>query len=219
MKDDSRQAQELESGDKYVLEVPGLDYGIPLPLVELTNGGRRLRIASLNLVGCIRLNHDLGRMLAARIREHLADPEGVVILTAVEKALQLVQVVARELGVGAVAVAYNRVKPHMQPERRPLAQIGSGSITSGEKTLVMYERDIRLLATARRGIVIVDDVVSTGETVRGLLRLVAQAAERGGFAEPPLLGVFCAACEGTPPALGVPVVHLAELPPPEVLAD
>ncbi len=211
--------EKMESGTKHVLHVQGLDYGIPLPLVELTSGGRRLRIASLNLVGCIRLNHDLGRMLAARIREHLADPEGVVILTAVEKALQLVQVVARELGVEAVAVAYNRVKPHMQPDRRPLAQIGSGSITSGEKTLVMYERDIHLLATARRGVVIVDDVVSTGETVRGLLRLVAQASQRGGFAEPPLLGVFCAACEGTPPALGVPVVHLAELPPPEELSD
>ncbi len=211
--------ENMESGPKHVLEVPGLDYAIALPLVEIESGGRRLRIASLNLVGRVGLNDDLGRMLADRMRERLDGFEGVVILTAVEKALQLVQVVARELGVHEVAVAYNRVKPHMQPGQRPLVRIGSGSITSGEKTLVMYERDIRLLATARRGVVIVDDVVSTGETVRGLLRLAARAAERGGFAEPPLLGVFCAACEGAPPQLPAPLVHLAELPPPEVLAD
>ena len=217
MKHENREG--LESGDMHVLRVPGLDYGIPLPLVELESGGRRLRIASLNLVGCIRLNCDLGRLLAARIRERLGDLGSVVILTAVEKALQLTQAAAQELGVEAVAVAYNRVKPHMQPDRRPLAQTGSGSITSGEKTLVLYERDIALLAGARRGFVIIDDVVSTGETVRGLLRLVARAAERGGFPEPPLLGVFCAACEGAPPGFAAPLVRLAELPPPEVLAD
>jgi len=211
--------ENLESGPLHVLQVPGLDYAIPLPWVELQAGGRRLRIASLNLVGCIRYNADLGRLLAARMREQLGDLAGVVMLTAVEKALQLTQVAARELGVEAVAVAYNRVKPHMQPDRRPLVQTGGGSITSGQKTLVMYERDIRLLATARRGMVIIDDVVSTGETVRGLLQLAARAAEGGGFAQPPLLGVFCAACEGAPPDLGAPLVHLAELPPPEVLAD
>lgn len=215
----SESHENLESGPRHILEVPGLDYGITLPLVELQNSGRRMRIASLNLVGRTRLNHDLGLLLAARIRECIGDLSGVVLLTAVEKALQLTQVTAHALGVATVAVAYNREKAHMEPGRRPLVQIGSGSITSGEKTLVMYERDINLLQRADRGIVIIDDVVSTGETVRGLMHLVTLAAGQNGQPVPPLLGVFCAACEGPPPQLPAPLVSLAVLPRPEVLVD
>jgi len=216
MKHENR--EDLESGPKHVLQVPGLGYGIPLPLVELQSNGRRLRIASLNLVGRTRLNHDLGLLLAARIRQRIGDLSGVVLLTAVEKALQLTQVTAHALGVATVAVAYNREKPHMEPGRRPLVQIGSGSITSGEKTLVMYERDINLLQGANRGIVIIDDVVSTGETVRGLVHLVTMATGQNRQSAPlPLLGIFCVACEGRSPRLQAPLCSLARLPEPEVL--
>lgn len=214
----SESHENLESGPLHVLQVPGLDYGIPLPLVELQSNGQRLRIASLNLVGRIHLNHDLGLLLAGKIRDKIPNRSGVVFLTAVEKALQLTQVAAHDLGVEAVAVAYNRVKPHMEPGGRPMARTGSGSITSGDKTLVLYERDINLLCQASRGIVIIDDVVSTGETVLGLDRLAADArrCEKG---ELPVLGVFCVAREGRQvPRLPAPLYSLATLPEPELLS-
>ena len=50
----------LESGEKFRLTVPGLDYAVEIPYTILPSGDRRIRIASLNLVGQTRLNRDLG---------------------------------------------------------------------------------------------------------------------------------------------------------------
>lgn len=207
-----------ESGEKYLLDVPGLPYRVELPRVVIRAGGRRLRIASLNLVGQIRLNHDLGMLLAGRITKALGSLDGVAVLTVVEKALQFTQVAAQQLGVEAVAVAYNRVKPHMEPDARPLVQVGADSVTSGGKLFALYERDIEILASATRGIILIDDVVSTGGTLLGLLDLVEAAMSLKGRPAPELLGIFCAAQEGTPRVnLPAPVHALAQLPPPEAV--
>ncbi len=212
--------QSRESGEKTLLDVPGLPYRVELPRVVIRAGGRRLRIASLNLVGQIRLNHDLGLLLARRIREALGGLDGVAVFTVVEKALQLTQVAAQELGIEAVAVAYNRVKPHMEPDARPLVQVGADSVTSGGKLLALYERDIEILAGATRGIILIDDVLSTGGTVLGLLDLVEAAANLLGKPAPELLGIFCAAQEGAPRVnLPSPVHALAQLPPPETVGQ
>ncbi len=58
----------LESGEKFRLSVKGLEYDIELPIVRIPSNGRVLKIASLNLVGQTRLNTDLGRLLAEKIR-------------------------------------------------------------------------------------------------------------------------------------------------------
>lgn len=209
----------LESGPKYTLRVPGLEYTLELPRVTLAVNGRRWRIVSLNLVGQVRFNHDLGRLLAHRIRTEISDLSGIVMLTVVEKALQLAQVAAHTLGVDTVAVAYNRVKPHMEPDRRPVIQAGADSITSGGKFLAFYERDLNLLAHARRGIIVIDDVVSTGATIFGLATLVEEAARWQKMPRAPeILGVFCVAREGREhPLLPVPLYSLAELPAPQLL--
>ena len=109
--------------------------------------------------------------------------KGLCFITVVEKALQLAQVVASELGVRDMAVAYNRVKPHMETSRRPVIQVGADSVTSGIKFLALYERDINLLVTrATRGVIIIDDVVTTGGTISGLLDLLDQMAQLKKFA-------------------------------------
>ena len=120
-----------ESGDKYLLKVDDLNYTIELPYVLVPAGDTQYRIASLNLVGQTKLNQDLGLLLAEIIRSIIPDPSSVVILTAVEKALQLTQVITAELNIQSIAVAYNRIKPHMEVERRPVIQVGADSITSG----------------------------------------------------------------------------------------
>lgn len=204
----------LESGEKFCLSVKGLAYDIELPVVRIPSRGRTVKIASLNLVGQTRLNTDLGRLLAVKIREVVPDLSRVAILTVVEKALQLTQVAAETLGIDAVAVAYNRVKPHMEPDRRPVIQIGSDSITSGSKFLALYERDMNLLAQAE-SIILIDDVVSTGGTFLGLADILEEVMRQKQLPSPVVSCIFCVAVEGdSPPLLSAPVYSLATLPKP-----
>ncbi|WP_461208528.1 phosphoribosyltransferase family protein [Desulfocurvus sp. DL9XJH121] len=203
-----------ESGAKHRLAVPGLPYEIEIPYVTLASSGGPVTIASFNLVGQIRLNRDLGLLMAAQIRQTLGDLAGIAILTVVEKALQLTQVVAQDLGLDAVAVAYNRIKPHMEAERRPVIQVGTDSITSGGKFLAVYERDLNLLAEAR-GVILIDDVVSTGGTILGLADLMEEVARQKGVAAPEIRGIYCVAQEGdSHPLLPAPLYSLATLPQP-----
>jgi len=209
----------MESGEKYRMKVDGLGYDIELPFVLVPSGDANLRIASFNLVGQIKLNRDLGKLLVEKIRSSVPECGKVVILTAVEKALQLTQVVAAELGADAVAVAYNRIKPHMEVERRPVIQVGAESITSGGKFLAVYERDMQLLTSAQHGFIIIDDVVSTGGTIMGLYEILEEAVAHAGGDVPMVHGIFCAALEGEGAALlPAPVYSLAKLPAPQVVS-
>ena len=208
-----------ETGEVYRLEIPDLPYPIPLPWVWLLGEDQDTRIASLNLIGKIQWNQDLGKLLARKVRQNITDMEGLRFVTVVEKALQLTQVVASELGVKEVAVAYNRVKPHMESSRRPVIQVGADSVTSGWKFLALYERDINLLASeSTRGLLVIDDVVTTGGTILGLIDLLDQVTQLKRRRQPlPILGTFCVAEEGTRTrVLPSPVYSLARLPAPEV---
>jgi adenine phosphoribosyltransferase len=207
----------LETGEICKLEIPGLAYPLTVPWVWLLGEEQDTRIASLNLIGKIKWNQDLGRLIARRIQKTLPDLEGLCFITAVEKALQLAQVVASELGVRDMAIAYNRVKPHMETSRRPVIQVGADSVTSGIKFLALYERDINLLVTrATRGVVILDDVVTTGGTISGLVDLLDQMAQLKVLRRPiPVHGIFCVAEEGKRSrVLPAPVYSLARLPDP-----
>jgi adenine phosphoribosyltransferase len=207
----------LETGESCQLEIPGLAYPLTLPWVWLLGEEQDTRIVSLNLIGKIKWNQDLGKLIAQRIQKTLPDLEGLCFITAVEKALQLSQVVASELGVRDVAIAYNRVKPHMETSRRPVIQVGTDSVTSGIKFLALYERDINLLvARATRGVVILDDVVTTGGTISGLVDLLDQMAQLKMLRRPiPVHGIFCVAEEGKRSrVLPAPVYSLARLPDP-----
>ncbi len=206
--------QGLDSGDKFRWEVEGLPYAVELPLVRVPADGKILRIASLNLVGQVRLNRDLGVLLARKVRKAVGDPSDVVLLTVVEKGLQLAQVVAEELGMQSMAVAYNRVKPHMEADRRPVLQVGASSITSGGKFLALYERDMNLLATGKR-FILLDDVVSTGGTIFSLADLLEEVMRLKELPPPTIEAIFCAAVEGTTsPLLPAPVYAAGVLPAP-----
>jgi len=209
----------LETGEHYLQKIPGLDYPLILPWVWLLGEEQDTQIASLNLIGKIRWNQDLGRLIAQRIRQTLPHLEGLCLVTIVEKALQLAQVVASELNVKDIVIAYNRIKPHMEAIKRPVIQVGADSVTSGIKFLAFYERDLNLLATtAPRGVVIIDDVVTTGGTIFGLIDLLDQVARLKKLQHPlPVQGIFCVAEEGTRKrVLPAPVYSLTRLPDPVV---
>ena len=191
----------LETGEKYLFEIPDLNFRAELPFVLLPATNGFIRIASFNLMGMIEWNRIFGQALAKLIKANIPNLDGVVFLTAVEKSLQLSQVVCQELDVPIMAVAYNRRKPHMEIEtgrKRPFIQVGGGSVTSGDKYLVIYERDFNLLKAAKRGIIIIDDVVSTGGTIAALATILDEVAERTSADKEALkiLGIFCVAREG-----------------------
>jgi adenine phosphoribosyltransferase len=207
----------VETGEICTLEVTGLPYSLTLPYVWLPGEEQDIRIASLNLLGKIGWNRDLGRLLAARIRATFPDLAGHCFLTVVEKALQLAQVVAEELDQADLAVAYNRVKPHMEAGRRAVIQVGADSITSGGKCLALYERDINLLAArASRGVIVLDDVITTGGTLAALADLLAQVGRVKRLPAPlEIRAAFCVAVEGRRTRVpGIPVHALAQLPDP-----
>ena len=219
-------ASPLETGEKYLFEIPDLDFKAELPYVLLPAETGFVKIASLNLVGMIEWNRLFGRALARKIRETVNHLEGIVFFTAVEKALQLGQAVCQELRVPAMAIAYNRRKPHMEIEygrKRPYIQVGADSVTSGDKYLVAYERDVNLLSRARSGIVIIDDVVSTGGTIAALATIVDEIVERKSLDKAALKieGIFCVAKEGEMKPLYVGLskkIHwLGNLPAPRYL--
>lgn len=214
----------LETGEKYIFEVPELGFRAELPYVLLPASGGSIKIASLNLVGMVEWNRRFGKALAERVRRTTPDLEGVVFLSAVEKALQLTQVVCEELGVPMMAVAYNRKKPHMEIEhgrRRPFLQVGGGSVTSGDKYLVLYERDVNLLAAAAKGVVIIDDVISTGGTIAALATILDEIAERQDKGGLKILGIYCVAREGDMKplykGLSYKIHWLGNLPAPQFL--
>ena len=214
-------SEQFESGERFALNIPGLSYPLHLPRVWLPGDEQDVRIASLNLIGQVRWNLDVGKLLAARVRSAFPEVSQLCLMTVVEKALQLAQVVASELGMADMAVAYNRVKPHMEASGRPVIQVGADSITSGVKYLALYERDINLLTRrASGGVVLIDDVVTTGGTALGLVDLLVQVARLKNLLRPiPLRGVFCVAEEGKRTrVLPAPVYSLARLPDPLVRA-
>ena len=136
-----------------------------LPVLALPSG---VRIAFFNLHGNQDLTEYCGKKLAERIKEYAPDVE--VLITAESKGLQLTHVVARELNQKFYAVARKTVKLYMQDG---ISSTVKSITTGGEQTLYLSAHDAQLLKGKRVGIV--DDVISTGGSLKGLEALVEKA--------------------------------------------
>ena len=132
-----------------------------LPILTI---GENLRIAFFNLHGNQELTEYCGKKLAQRLKD--ID----VIITAESKGLQLAHVVARELGHKLYAVARKSQKLYMQDG----IKTSSNSITTaGQQTLYLSKHDVDLIKGKR--VAIVDDVISTGGSLKGLEEIVRLA--------------------------------------------
>ena len=137
-------------------------YQADLPILPLPSG---ISIAFFNLHGNTEMTEHCGKKLA----ELLADCD--VLLTAESKGLQLTHCVARELGHKFYAVARKSKKLYMQDGIEITIE---SSITTGkEQKLYLSKHDTELLKGKKVGIV--DDVVSTGASLKGLEALVEKA--------------------------------------------
>ncbi len=136
-----------------------------LPIISLPSG---VNIAFFNLHGDASLTEHCGKELAKLAKG------SQVLLTAESKGLQLTHVVARELGLNDYAVARKSKKLYMQDG---ICIAYGSSITTGKaQEFHLSARDVNLIKGKQ--VTIVDDVLSTGESLKGLEALVEKA---GGF--------------------------------------
>ena len=145
-----------------IFEVDIKGYLAKLPILPLPSG---ISIAFFNLHGNPALTEHCGKELAKIAKG--CD----VLLTAESKGLQLTHVVARELGMEYYAVARKSKKLYMQDG---ISIVYNASITTGKvQEFYLSAHDVNLIKGKK--VAIVDDVVSTGESLNGLVKLVEKA--------------------------------------------
>ena len=142
-----------------VLKVDIKGYEAELPILPLPSG---VKIAFFNLHG----NQKLTEHCAKELAKLLGDCD--VLITAESKGLQLTHCIARELGHDYYAVARKSKKLYMQDG---IEVVIDSSITTGtQQKLYLSKHDVELMRGKKVGIV--DDVVSTGNSLKGLEKLV-----------------------------------------------
>ena len=144
----------------YDLDICG--YKTSLPILPLPSG---ISIAFFNLHGNAPLTEHCGKKIAERIKD------SDVIITAESKGLQLAHVVARELGHELYAVARKTHKLYMQDGI--FVDYGSSITTGNHQRLYLSQHDVDLIKGKK--VAIVDDVVSSGESLKGLELLIEKA--------------------------------------------
>ena len=137
-------------------------YQTELPILPLPSG---INIAFFNLHGASNLTEHCGKELSKLI----GDAE--VIITAESKGLQLAHVVARECNMEYYAVARKSKKLYMQDGIS--VKYGSSITTGKAQELFLSKHDTDLIKGKK--VAIVDDVISTGESLKGLEDLVTLA--------------------------------------------
>lgn len=145
--------------DKKVFQVNIAGYNTELPILPVSP---TLDIAFFNLHGNQKLTEHCGKELAKLVSD--CD----VLITAESKGLQLCHVIARELNHEYYAVARKTKKLYMQDG---ISIAIEASITTGkEQRLYLSKHDVDLIKGKKVGII--DDVVSTGASLKGLEDLV-----------------------------------------------
>ena len=147
-------------GEFFTVNIKG--FKADLPVLQLPSG---IKIAFFNLHGAPAMTEHCGKEIAKLVKD------AEVVITAESKGLQLAHVVARELGHPFYAVARKSKKLYMQDG---ISVSYGSSITTGKaQELFLSKHDVDILRGKK--VAIVDDVVSTGESLKGLEALVKKA--------------------------------------------
>ena len=123
-----------------------------------------LQIAAFILYGDVEITKHAAKELLARA------PEFDVILTAASKSIPLVYEMASRTEKGEYHVALKAVKVYMGT---PLKMTVNSITTQQEQSIYIGEDDVAKLKGRR--VLIVDDVISTGESLKALEGLAAKA--------------------------------------------
>lgn len=144
------------SKEFYRISVAGLERDLPLcPISD------KLKIGAFVIFGDTELTCACARELAAMAPEH------DVLITAESKGIPLVHEMARQSGEKRYVLARKSVKLYMKDVRR----VDVTSITTAnQQTLYVDGADADFMKGKK--VLIVDDVISTGESLRALEKLV-----------------------------------------------
>ena len=145
--------------DCYELNVAGVTR--QLPIIPISPG---LAIASFVILGDCELVTAAAPLLAQKL------PKVDYLVTAEAKGIPLVHEVSRLLGLPYYIVARKSVKPYMA---EPLVDEVVSITTQKAQTLCLDGKDA--LAVKGRRVAIVDDVISTGESLSAIERLLEKA--------------------------------------------
>ena len=149
-----------QARESYEVKVAGLKR--KLPLFEVKPG---LRIAVLNILGDTELVQACAQALAEKLRR--LDFETLV--TAEAKSIPLLHALSV-----ATAQPYVVLRKVYKPYMGETLQAETVSITTGQpQTLYLDEKD-RALVRGKR-VLLVDDVISTGSTLKGMRAVMEQA--------------------------------------------
>jgi Adenine/guanine phosphoribosyltransferases and related PRPP-binding proteins len=146
----------------YNLKVANLERR--LPIVRITDS---LEIASFVILGDSELVVNAAKELAEKI------PEVDYLITAEAKGIPLVQELSRLLGMKRYFVARKSIKPYMT---EPFVTEVYSITTQGKQILCLEKEESELIKGKR--ILIVDDVISTGESIKAIESLVKKAGGR-----------------------------------------
>src|SRR5262245_49145675 len=144
------------------------------PITQLQGSPRY--IASFNLLGQGRLNQACADLLYRRLVDEGIAPAEVfdVIVCSESKAVGMAQVVVEFFGQDRYVVLRKGLKNYMpRRPREPLVEEAKSITTAGAQSLVLDPLDWPLLDGRR--VLLVDDVIATGGTVRAAHRLLERA--------------------------------------------
>jgi adenine phosphoribosyltransferase len=150
----------LPERETYAVEVAGVKRN--LPLFEVAPG---LRIAVLNILG----DTELVKACAVALAQRLADTEYDALVTAEAKSIPLVHALALETGKDYVVLR----KAYKLYMGETLSAETVSITTRQPQTLYLDEKDRAMLQGKR--VVLLDDVVSTGSTLKGMRKVMQLA--------------------------------------------
>ncbi|MBQ7090984.1 MAG: adenine phosphoribosyltransferase [Clostridia bacterium] len=143
----------------YKLKVAGIERDLPICPVN-----EHLDIAAFVIFGDVELTTATAAELIKKIPEH------DIMITAESKGIPLIHEMARQMGVNRYVLARKMPKLYM----KDIFSVEVNSITTEKKQTLYLDGDDKAALCGKR-VVIVDDVISTGESLRALETLVEQA--------------------------------------------
>lgn len=143
----------------YKIKVAGLERELPICPVS-----DKLDIAGFVIFGDVELTEACARELIKKL------PDYDYLITAEAKGIPLIHEIARQNGDKKHFVARKGLKVYMQ---NPISATVHSITTLKEQTLYLDGEDAKLIKGKR--ILILDDVISTGESLRALEKLVETA--------------------------------------------
>ena len=143
----------------YKLKVAGLERDLPICPVN-----EHLDIAAFVIFGDVELTEACARELIKKMPPH------DIMITAESKGIPLIHEMARQTGENVYVLARKAPKLYM----KDLFTVEVESITTVKKQILCIDGKDKELMNGKR-VVIVDDVISTGESLKALETLVKEA--------------------------------------------